>query len=52
MPASLLERTFVNAELQWKLSLWAAPSLLGDFIMIDLIVVNTQGVIYFLRKHG
>lgn len=52
MPASSLERTLINAKLQWKLSLWAAPPLLGGFVMIDLIVVNTQGVVHFLGKHG
>lgn len=42
MPACFLERTLINAKLQWKLSLWAAPPLLGGFIMLDLIEVNNQ----------
>lgn len=52
MPATLLQKTLINAKLQRKLSASAAPPPHSGFVMIDLIVANTQEVGHFLGKQG
>jgi len=52
VPATLPEKTLINAKLQRKLSASAAPPPRGGFVMIDLIVAKAQEVGHLLGRHG